>query len=76
VADYSAEQRRNAKAKGHALPNPSGGPPRFPIENGTDLANAIRLAGHAKGDQGVIRAYIRKRAKALGLSSRIPTDWN
>ncbi len=72
----TAQQRRNSLARGHALPNPDG-PPKFPIENATDLANAIRLAGHAKGiSQAKVRAFIKKRAKQLGLSDRIPADWN
>jgi hypothetical protein len=73
---YTAQQRRDALAKGHALPNP-GGPPKFPIENASDLDAAIRLAGHVKGmAQKTVQAFIKRRAKALGLSSRIPADWS
>lgn len=75
MSDHNAEQRRKALAKGHALPNPGGGPPRFPIETAKDLANAIRLAGHAKGDPAAVRSFIKRRARALGLSSRIPDTW-
>lgn len=57
-------------AKGQALP---GG--RFPISDREDLRKAIRLAGHAKGDKGKVRAYIKRRASALGLTSMIPDDW-
>jgi hypothetical protein len=70
VGDYDTPQRKKMAGKGQALP---GG--RFPIKDGSDLAKAIRLAGHAKGDQGSVRAYIKRRAAALGLSSKIPSDW-
>lgn len=75
MADYSADARRKAKAKGNAMPNPSGGPPRFPINNAADLANAIRLAGNAKGDPAKVRAFIKRRAAALGLSAKVPAGW-
>jgi hypothetical protein len=75
VSDHTAAQRRKALAKGHALPNPDG-PPKFPIENAKDLANAIRLAGHVKAQsKASVQAFIRKRARQLGLSSRIPDTW-
>ena len=76
MTDYPAQKRRDLKSKGKAMPNP-GNPdrPRFPIANESDLKNAIRLAGHAKGDKAKVRAYIKRRAAALGLSSRIPDDW-
>lgn len=47
----------------------------FPIENASDLANAIRLAGNAKNPQAA-RKHIIARAKALGLSDKIPDTWN
>lgn len=70
MGDYNTEQRRKMAGKGQALP---GG--RFPIKDGRDLEKAIRLAGHAKGDQAKVRAYIKRRAAALGLSSKIPDTW-
>lgn len=47
----------------------------FPIENASDLANAIRLAGNAKNPEAA-RKHIIARAKALGLSDKIPDTWN
>lgn len=77
MTDYSAQRRRDMKTKGQALPNPSDPDrPRFPIANAADLKNAIRLAGHAKGDPAKIRAFIRRRAKALGLTDLIPDSWS
>jgi len=73
---YTAQQRRDSLAKGHALPNTGSKPPKFPIENGADLDAAIRLAGHIKGQsQATVHAFIKKEARRLGLSSRIPDDW-
>lgn len=74
MADISEEARRNAAAKGQALP---GG--RFPIRNRNDLENAIRAVGRAKGgDAGrnAVRRFIIKRARALGLSDLVPDTWN
>lgn len=70
MGDYGSAQRKTMAGKGQALP---GG--RFPIKDSNDLAKAIRLAGNAKGDQGAVRAYIKRRAAALGLSSKIPDGW-
>lgn len=68
--DFNTEQRREAADSGDAMPDGS-----FPIKNGEDLGNAIRLAGKAK-DPAAARRHIKSRAKALGLSSRIPEDWS
>lgn len=70
MGDYGAEQRRKMAGKGQALP---GG--RFPINDANDVRKAVRLAGHAKGDAGSVRAYIKRRAAALGCSNLIPDDW-
>jgi hypothetical protein len=70
MADLSAEERRQAAARGQALP---GG--RFPIRNRADLENAIRAVGRAKGDHAMIRRFIMRRARALGLTELIPDNW-
>jgi hypothetical protein len=76
MADLSTEQRDKLRKQGKAMPKPGGGKGgRFPVRNGSDLAKAIRAVGRAKGDHGAVRAYIKKRAAALGLSSRIPDNW-
>lgn len=67
--DFSTEKRKGMAKKGTALPDGS-----FPIANAEDLENAIRLAGKAK-NPAAARAHIRKRAKALGLGSKIPDSW-
>jgi HK97 family phage prohead protease len=67
--DFSASERKDDAKSGAAMKDGS-----FPIENGKDLENAIHLAGHAK-DPAAARAHIKRRAAALGLSSKIPDSW-
>lgn len=68
--EFSAEQRRAASASGAAM---AGG--RYPIENEGDLENAIRAVGRGKGSHAAIRAHIKTRARALGLTDKLPEDW-
>lgn len=67
--DYSTDKRKKMASGGKAMSDGS-----FPIANAQDLANAIRLAGNAK-DPAAARRHIIKRARALGLSDRIPDSW-
>jgi HK97 family phage prohead protease len=66
---FSADERRDAAKRGNAMPNES-----FPINNKTDLKNAIRLVGHAQ-DPEAAKLHIKKRAKALGCTDLIPESW-
>ncbi len=73
MADFSAAQRDQAASKGQAM---QGG--RFPIRNRSDLANAIRAVGRAKGGEAgraQVRRFIIKRARALGASDMVPDTW-
>jgi len=67
--EFSDEKRKQLAAAGHALPDGS-----FPIENVTDLHNAIQSVGRAK-NYSKVRAHIIARAKALGATSILPDDW-
>ena len=67
--DFSEKQRENLAAKGKAMPDGS-----FPINNATDLANAIKDSGRAK-DPAAAKAHILERAKALKLTDALPADW-
>src|SRR5215831_4189343 len=58
--NVSAAAREAAEDKGQAMP---GG--RFPIRNAADLANAKQAVGRAK-NPGPVKAFINRRAKALG----------
>lgn len=66
---FTEDQRENLAKSGKALPDGS-----YPIENGTDLKNAIQAIGRAKNRSRAI-AHIIKRAKALGMESLIPKNW-
>lgn len=68
---FTAAQRQRAAASGAAMP---GG--RYPIENSSDLHNAIHAIGRGKGSHEAIRQHIIARAKKLGLTDQLPEDWN
>ena len=73
-ATFTTDQRKALAKTGEAMP---GG--RFPIRNASDLANAIQAVGRASGGEegrDAVRRHIIKRAKALGLSDKIPDTWN
>jgi hypothetical protein len=67
--EFSMAEREAAAEKGQAM---SGG--GFPIKSEKDLRNAIQSIGRAK-DPAATKAHIKKRAKALGLTSLIPKQW-
>ena len=48
----------------------------YPIADAEDLSNAIHAVGRGGADHDSIRKHIMARAKALGLSSKIPDNWN
>jgi hypothetical protein len=49
---------------------------RYPITNKDDLSNAIRAIGRTDpSKRPAVKAFIKKRAAALGLTSMIPADW-
>lgn len=70
----STMERKQAEKRGAAM---QGG--RFPIRNGDDLDKAIHAVGRARPnteeERAKVRRFIVKRAKALGLQSRIPDGW-
>jgi hypothetical protein len=74
AAKYSAEQKRQMLADGHAMEGPDG-KPDYPIGDEEDLKNAIHAVGRGKGDHSKIRAYIKNRAKEMGKISEIPAYW-
>lgn len=81
MATPDAATLRKLQKQGKAMPPTSaGGTPRFPIANADDLANAIKAVGRVKpateAARSKVRKYIIGRAKALGLSSKIPDTWN
>lgn len=75
MAKYTDDELQAMVGKGHAIKNASGDP-SYPIEDEEDLGKAIRAVGRGGSSHDAIRSHIIKRAKALGLSSQIPDNWN
>jgi hypothetical protein len=72
LQEPTAAERREAAAKGHALPDGS-----FPVRNRVELKAAIKLNGNSKTyPRSRVRKHIIRRAKALGLLPLVPDDWD
>ena len=67
---FSHKERKDLAEKGEAMSNG-----KYPIRNSQDLKDAIRLAGASDMPESEVKAWIRKRAKALGLESELPESW-
>ena len=67
---FTADERRKAAASGAAMPDGS-----YPIENRSDLTNALHAIGRGKGSDAAIREHIGRRAQALGATDLLPDDW-
>jgi hypothetical protein len=70
VGNHSAEKRRQLLKEGKALPGENGKPPRFPIEDASDLDSAIGLAKTPEE-----RRHVYKQARAMGKLGKIPVHW-
>lgn len=68
-ATFTEERRKKLAAKGQAMPH--GG---FPIENTSQLKDAIQAYGRAK-NKAAAKRHIIRRAKALGATSMLPSGW-
>jgi hypothetical protein len=80
MATPDAATMRNLRKQGKAMaPSKPGGSPKFPIRNADDLDKAILAVGRVRPNtesaRQKVRKYIIARAKALGLSARIPDSW-
>ena len=67
--EFSEDKRKALADKGHALPDGS-----FPIENKSDLQNAVKAVGRAK-DKAAAKTHITQRAKDLKATDLLPADW-
>lgn len=67
--EFTDEQRDKLAAAGHAMPDGS-----FPIENITDLHNAIQSVGRSK-NYAAAKKHIIQRAKDLQATNILPEDW-
>ena len=69
--DVSSEERKKDADAGRALPDGS-----YPIDNCSDLKNAIQAIGRAK-DPAKTKAHIKKRKNALGCPDvDLPESWS
>lgn len=70
-AKYDADQRKEMAGK-EAMADGS-----YPVKDAEDLSNAIHAVGRGRNNSHTaIRAHIISRAKALGLSDKIPDTWS
>jgi hypothetical protein len=69
MATFTAAERRSLAEQAKAEPDGS-----YPVRNATDLANAIKAIGRG-GNKPSDRAFIARRAKELGLESKLPLGW-
>jgi hypothetical protein len=74
-AKYTAAEKQDMLDKGQAMAN-SKGEPSYPIKDAEDLDNAIHAVGRGGADHDGIRKHVIEQAKKLGLSSKIPDNWN
>lgn len=68
--DFSHSERKDLAKKGEAMPNG-----KYPIRNSQDLKDAIKLSGASDMLKEKVKAWIKKRAKELGLESELPEEW-
>jgi hypothetical protein len=68
--DPPQDQRRKWADEGKALPDGS-----WPIPNADYLRRAIQSFGRGNKSNARVKAWIKKRARALDLESMIPEDW-
>ena len=68
--DFSHSERKDLAKKGEAMPNG-----KYPIRNSQDLKDAIKLSGASDMPKEKVEAWIKKRAKELGLEGELPEDW-
>lgn len=68
---FSHKERKDLAERGEAMPNG-----KYPIRNSQDLKDAIRLVGASDMPKSEVKAWIKKRAKELGLENELPESWN
>ncbi len=69
---YSAADLDRLRSKGHTLP----GTTSYPIGDDDDLRRAVRAVGRGKKkSHNEIRVYVMRRAREMGHTDWVPTDW-
>lgn len=81
MARPDAKTMSNLVQRGQAMPPApgTGRKGRYNIRNAAELQDAIDAVGRAAGgEEGrrKVRRFIMRRANALGLSNKIPNNWN
>lgn len=71
MGNHNTEARKKLLAQGKTLPGVNGGPPKFPIEDASDLDSAIHLA---RTDEE--RAFVYRRAKQMNMLGKVPANWS
>ena len=71
--DVKAGERKKLAGKGQAIKHKDGSV-GFPIKTVADLKNAIQAFGRAK-NKAATKAFIIRRAKALGATKLLPNGW-
>lgn len=70
-SDFTADERRTMARNGQAMQDGS-----YPVPNEEYLGKAIQAVGRGSNNShNAIRSHIIRRAKALGLASKIPDSW-
>ena len=70
-AKNDTADRKHKAATGAAMESGS-----YPISSQADLDKAIHAVGRGNASHGAIRKHIIQRAQSLGVSSKIPDNWN
>lgn len=70
MGNYNTQQREELLKQGKALPPKGDGPPRFPIDDASDVESAVHLARTPEE-----RAHTYTQAKRLGVLGKIPANW-
>lgn len=72
---YNAKEMEGLKSKGRTIDNAQG-KPSFPIDDVSDLKNAVAAVGRGSADHDAIRRHIMKHADRLGAKDKVPGNWN
>jgi len=67
---WDKEKRDKAANSGAAMKDGS-----YPIKDCADVGKAVKAIGRGKKSHASIKTHIKKRAKALGCTGKLPDDW-
>lgn len=76
AADLNTAARQYAASRGWAMPNGSYPVRPANMHGASDLEAALKAVGRGSGSHDAIRKHIATRARAIGLSDQIPSNWN